>query len=609
MSSDNYYFERSNLQEGSQLASPYIKKEWQFVNDINGGSYVNSSQSTVQFDLTSIFNSTKLVNLNEAYFLIPVTYVSVYTTGTAGSLVAPVASSINAVGGKPGAWNLINGADCQWSGKNLQQYQQNINAYISYKMLSDLSATDIAQLGPTLNLGNCIDGWESSKFNGSANATFTGTYPTNPVVTGGIGGNGISNNAPFALSGNSNAGDQAASGAQFVSAYNKGLASRLSRIADTTNSNQNMIGSSGGTSTTYITNSTNLLKEFRPYYTVLNTNYMVVYDLAIVKVGDLFNSFKTICMTKRMMCTMRLYMNTGTVASALVSNGSGVSTGLMTTSLSSNTFIGTCPIVQSALLTLPNTCSGIVTGVFIGASVPNTAISFNGGTINLANSQASHFLNSVRFVYPNIELKTNKLIPYLSENRSKKICFVDVLSNQINNIGAGATYSALIQSGVQKIKSVILIPMISSTVHGTTGSTGTGVVPFSPLLSPFCNFPSGDTGPISLINLQVQIGGVNILSNVLSAPVDNYLQEILLYNNINGAETGVSCGLINQDMWTNNYRVYHVSCDRCNLTDLATPRNIVVSFVNNSLQPIDVLVFTEKYVDFILDVETGQIEI
>jgi len=606
--SDNYYFEKSNIPEGSNLSSPYNGKDWNFINDINGNSYQNTSLSTVQFDLTSIYNSTRLIGANEAFFLFPVTYVSVYTTGTAGSLVAPVASSINAVSMKSGSWNLVAGGDVQWGGQNLQQYQQNINAYISYKMLSDMSVQDLAQIGPTLGMGNVMDGWQSAKFNGSANGTFTGTYPTNPVVTGGIGGNGVSNNAPFALSGNSNAGDQAASGSQFVSAYNKGLASRLAKIADTTNTNQYNYGPSGGTSTTYVTNSTNLLKEFRPYYTVLNTNYMVVYDLAIVRVGDLFDSFRNLCLTKRMQCTMRLYINTGTVATALLSNGSGVSTGLMTTSLSSITFSNTCPLVQSALLTLPNTTSGIVSGLFLGSTVPQTAISFNGGTINLGSSGASHFMQSVRFYYPSINLKTNKLINYISENRSKKICFVDVISNQINNVGAGSSYSSLLQSGVTKIKSVILIPMISSTVHGTTGSTGTGVVAFSPLLSPFSNFPTGDSMAISLINLQVAVGGVNVLQNILSTPVDNFMQEVLLYNNINGADLGISCGLISQDMWQNNYRAYVIQCDRVNLTDLNTPRNINLTFTNNSLQPIDVLVYVEKYVDFIIDVETGQIE-
>jgi hypothetical protein len=192
----------------------------------------------------------------------------------------------------------------------------------------------------------------------------------------------------------------------------------------------------------------------------------------------------------------------------------------------------------------------------------------------------------------------------LSENRNKQVTFTSVLSNQLNNISAGSTFSQLIQSGVTKIKSVIIIPFISGATHGIPGGAGTGVTSFSPLLSPFSIAPN-ETGPISLINLQVSIGGVNILQNVLSYSYENFLQQILLFNNINGAQVGITCGLISQDLWTNNYRVYYVDCSRANLADLNSSRNVNVSFTNNSLQSIDCLVFTEFYRDLVIDVETG----
>jgi hypothetical protein len=606
--SDNFEFEKSCIPQGSNLETNYVSKNFNYIPDINSGSYTNTSLSLVQFDLTSIYNSTKLTNPSECYLAIPITTVSVYTTGTSGSLVAPIAGSVYSTGLKPGYWNLIEAADVQWSGKQLEQYQNNLNAYISFKMLSDMSVTDLKQLGPTLGMGSVLDGWESAKFNGSANSTLTsGALPGNAVVSGGIGGNGFSNNAPFALSGNSNQGDQATTGNQYNSAYNAGLFSRLSRVCDVSGNVQNLYGVSSSSATTVVTNVTNLVKEFRPYYTISNTNYMVWYDVAIIRLCDVFDSFKNLPLTKRMDCTLRLYLNTGTVASALVGASNGVSTGLMATSLSTNTFSNTCPLIQTALITVPNNASGIVSGLFVGNSVPTTSISLNGGNVNLASSGASHFMNSCRFYFPQIELKPQKLIPYLSENRNKKVCYTTILSNQINSISAGATFSQLIQSGVTKIKSVIIIPLISSSTHGTSSSSNTGITPFSPLQSPFSIAPN-ETGPISLINVQVTIGGINIYQNVQSYSYELFLEQILLYNNINGAQVGITCGLISQDMWQNNYRIYYTDCSRCNEQDLNTPRNISISFINNSLQTIDCLVYTEYYKDCVIDVETGMLD-
>jgi len=603
--SDNFEFEKSCIPQGSNIETPYVSKNYQYINDINNSAYTNTSLSLVQFDLTSIYNSTKLTNPSECYLAIPITMVSVYTTGYSGSTPAlgvPIAGSVYSTGMKPGYWNLIQGADVQWSGKQLEQYQQNINAYISYKMLSDMSVTDLKQLGPTLGLGSQLDNFQSARFNGSGIATFaTGTYPGTAVAaTNSIGGNGICNNAPFALTGNSNAGDQGAFGAEYESAYNNGLYSRLSRIISTDiSNNQFMVGTASSTSTTVITNVTNLVKEFRPYYTVLNTNYMVWYDIALIRLCDLFDSFKNLPLTKRMDSTLRIYVNTGSVAS--VANGSA---GLMLTSGSGISFTNTCPLIQCALKTLPSTvaATGIVSGLFIGTP-PATSISLCGSTINFASAGAAHFMSNCRFYFPQIELKPNKLIPYLSENRSKQICFTSVLSNQLNNIGAGSTFSQLIQSGVTKVKSVIIIPFVSAATHGLSVS-GTSITSFSPLLSPFSIAPN-ETGPISLINLNVSIGGVNMLQNVLSYSFENFLQQSLLFNNINGAQVGITCGLISQDMWTNNYRVYYVDCSRANLADLNSSRNVNVSFTNNSLQSIDCLVFTEYYRDVVIDVETG----
>jgi hypothetical protein len=57
------------------------------------------------------------------------------------------------------------------------------------------------------------------------------------------------------------------------------------------------------------------------------------------------------------------------------------------------------------------------------------------------------------------------------------------------------------------------------------------------------------------------------------------------------------------------YRTYYVDCARATIADNMTPRNINISFTNNSLQTIDVLVFTEYFKEAVVDVETGLVNI
>jgi hypothetical protein len=67
---------------------------------------------------------------------------------------------------------------------------------------------------------------------------------------------------------------------------------------------------------------------------------------------------------------------------------------------------------------------------------------------------------------------------------------------------------------------------------------------------------------------------------------------------------GVSTGLISQGYWENS-KWYFVNVERGNIADKLQPRNINVSFTNNSNVAIDVLIFTFYSDQLVIDVETG----
>ena len=126
-------------------------------------------------------------------------------------------------------------------------------------------------------------------------------------------------------------------------------------------------------------------------------------------------------------------------------------------------------------------------------------------------------------------------------------------------------------------------------------------------MSPFDSAPA-TSGPFSLINLQVTIGGTNILQNTLNYNFENFISQVGQYEKINGiSDLGLSCGLVSENFWTNLYRTYYVDCTRCNISDMNTPRNVNVSFTNNTNCTLDVMIFTEYFSECVVNVQNGRV--
>ena len=105
---------------------------------------------------------------------------------------------------------------------------------------------------------------------------------------------------------------------------------------------------------------------------------------------------------------------------------------------------------------------------------------------------------------------------------------------------------------------------------------------------------------MSLTQVNISIGGKNELMNFYSYTYENFVQQI-------NADMGLSCGLISQSMWEHAYRCYYVDCSRSAMADQNSPRNVNITFLNNSLQNIDVWTFVEYFDELVIDVELGRI--
>jgi hypothetical protein len=112
---------------------------------------------------------------------------------------------------------------------------------------------------------------------------------------------------------------------------------------------------------------------------------------------------------------------------------------------------------------------------------------------------------------------------------------------------------------------------------------------------------------LSLIGCQpVAVGGKNFMQSTLHMTYENenFLQQTTLAEQSTSSDFGVSTGLIDQGYWEAS-KWYFVNVERGNVADKLQPRNINVSFINNSNVPINLLIFTFYSDQLVIDVETG----
>lgn len=584
---DNYEFNRSMHTQSENEYSPYTDKQYNsYINDINSGVYQNNGLSLVQFDLSSIYNSSRFTDTNDLFVVLPVILAAAFSTSTAGTLVAPAVGNVNLLSLKNNFIHLIHQADLTINGKTAEDVQPYINISKHFQMLSEMSFGDLETVGYSIGMSE-PDNWKSKIYNGSTSATITNKS-----------GNGMTNNRPFVPAASFAGGakdNNTLTANQFDKVVNTSLQSRLGRYTDTTAGSVN--GFYGNTSA-FIANLSQLKNDFTPTYEVLNTNYMVWYDYAVIKLSTVFESLSKIGLTRKADIFLRLYVNTGTL-NASISSPNSTAPGYSLT-VANNGFNGTCPFTinylteASASGGIPATVANITAGLYL-AKVPAT--SYNG--INLANSSASHPLPACRIYYSQITIQPEFAEEYILNSRAKKCIYRTSLTNQYNNITAGGNFNQLISSGIVHPTGILIVPYVSSQATFSFGDFA--------FKSPFDTVPA-DGHPLSLTNLQVTIGGQNVLQSVLNYNYETFLEQIMYAEQLTSADFGVSTGLFDAAWWNAN-RFYYINVERSNITDKLQPRNLNISFTNNNNVPIDVLVFTYKSNQLTLDCETGIVSI
>ncbi len=82
------------------------------------------------------------------------------------------------------------------------------------------------------------------------------------------------------------------------------------------------------------------------------------------------------------------------------------------------------------------------------------------------------------------------------------------------------------------------------------------------------------------------------------------MQQVARAESLTSTDFGITTGLFGQAWWEFN-RFYYVNIDRSAIADKLQPRNINISFTNNSQVAIDMLLFIFHSDELIINVETG----
>ena len=571
--SDTYDFMKSSVPQSVNDYTPFTDKQWDFKQDQNQGVYATGSGMTqVTFDLNNMFDSSSFVDISEMYLTIPIILNAAYAT--AAATIDPAASSsanFSLLSLKSGYQHLIHQMAITSNGKTVSDMQGFVNIIKHWKLLSSMSATDLKNLAPSLGLSETLDNERSVQWVSAAAATKRGV--------------GLCNNQAFI--GTVSTDTQVTAGAaQNAGTTNGALQKRISKIIDTTTK-----GKAYNNIVDTITSTSKLNTEIKPNF-VITGNIMSWYDVAIIPLKYINDYINKAGIVRRADLKLVIWVNTGTCTCTVDSAGSANVNYSAFSSTFSNTLPYTINHIPAAMANggVPDTTVLIATALSIARP---TTTSLGAAAVNLGGG-AAHAMPACRIYYSKIKLDPVKALTFVQENTAKEIVFENYYFNQYPNISANGSFSSLVQSGVKNPIGLLVVPFIANVTAG---------VAWNQYASPWDTSPA-TYAPLSLTNLNVNLGNANVLASSYNYTYENFLQQIVGAESLTSSDIGVNVGLISQSWWEMN-RVYYIDLARARSADKESLRSITLSFTNNSLVAIDLMVFTIYLDKVTMNIETG----
>ena len=544
MAADEYTFKTSLEPDENEFI--FQSRQYVWVTDQNSGNYPNSQ---IQWDLSSLSNSGKIVDFSQSFLAIPLVLQISNFTGTAP---AATPENVFAASLKNGIHNLINSLSLEISNNQVINLTAFSNLDINYRLLSTMDLNTYHNFGPSINFSK--DSPESLNYQTGAVASRYGIGECNNTIGGSLfatgsywGGSSLTQNV-----------------------------GRLNRMLNTS------FDPTGGVGAVGYTNGTSNLSVTGKNFCVQNGTNITYYILATLPLKILHDIFRKLPLAKGIYA--RLVLNTNAQSTCTFTTGNNVYTSF--TSQSPNNVIPfqVSPLATGGGLVLNAATTGFTCSLGIAK---NTAGTLNHPTMSQCRVYAALYEFS-----PIMEEL------FFSKAPVKKVLYDDILVFQVLNVGAGANFSQILTNGISRAKYLLMIPQLASTVNAGNSLTasnfaaGAGVTQsgaYSPINSPFSSAPATCAPYAFVNNFNVLLSGTTIYQENYNYRFQSFLQEFRKSRAMNGGvPINISTGLINQNEYDAGYNFIYVDLSRrASESSADISRSIQVVGTNASAVSID----------------------
>lgn len=583
MSGDTLTYDLSQATEGS--AQIFVKKDWLNILDNQNGNY-SGNQSVL--DTSQLANSNKYMNYREAYFAVPmVLTASNSSVNTAIPLIDPAtaASSADLAFGLKNWWgSIVHSFTLDVAGTTIIQQTPLVNLWNNFRLMTTLSWQDVWTSGAEM-----------------------GFYPNNPLSWGftpisvaGTSGVGVVNNRNLLSIPVVSAVDN-----QYETG-NTGLLKRQQYVA------YDPAGVAGGVAvgsaySSFLT-SANALAQYKSYISVKQAPAAAAVGaiqyaiMATIKLRHLHSFFQNIPLMKGLFMKMTMNLNqsslTVTTPAGKTANTYGNAVAAQQVSLSVNNALGGLSPIMISSVAASNGGAGAITYINAGATAETLTVSLAVGSRALVSSQSafqSGLAPSIQLYVPAYTFNPVYETAYLS-SPVKKVVYTDIYQYQVNSVPAGSSFNQLITNGIANIKSVLVIPLLTSASNGG----------LDPLLSPFDDVGSS-TAPLALLtNFNVVVAGQNMIYNQQRYSYEAFLNQLQGCNAVNANLTdGLTSSLIDKLSFEMKNCYYYVDCSRMLPVEESVPKSVSIIGQNSSSKDLQFIVFVEYGVSVALDVLSG----
>lgn len=576
MSSDTLVYDMASMGEGS--AQIFVKKDWLNILDSQNGNYAGN-QSVI--DTSQLANSNKYMNYREAFLAIPMVLTASSTTANTANIIPETtgSSADMAFGLKNWFGSIIHSFTLDYNGTTIIQQTPFCSLWNVFKLMTTLSYQDVLTNGS--QMGFYPDDPLSWGFNASAGLNGVGTFNNrNSIVPAQV------------------------SGAFASYKYgNEGFLARQQYIAYDPDalSGGGSAGDNGDAYSTLLT-STSCNSLYKSYINKKQNTDVGVYAviqytiMATLQLKHLHNFFQNIPLLKGVF--MRMTMNLNQTSVTLTTTAPAGT--LATLSASVNSPLGGVSPIMIASADTPSSVavpSGGV-GAFTGTA-GSVLVSLAVGQRPLVSGQTTLTTSGAPSITLNVPAYTFNPVfesAYLS-NPVKTIAYTDIYQYKISGISAGSTFNNLVTNGIANIKSVLVIPLFTSTANGG----------LDPIQSPFDDCGGGNTSPLCLLtNFNVVVAGQNMLYNTQKYAYTMFMEQVQGANAVNGDLTdGLTSSLISSLGWEMKQCYYYVNCSRMLPVEEAVPKSVSIIGQSLSAKAIDLMVFIEYGVSVSIDVLSG----